>query len=328
LNFYNRKQKEFELCGFNYATDYVNKTILKANPNSLHFIRVMLSHDYSTEAAIFDIKLKGYLRIFQFLGILPKDLKTIDLETEFDNGSFITTTTTKMDLMDDSPKVFKEIVDKNISIAVIVKKHFKRILDHERKYNTKHILIKNKEEMFQSQDKLQKLRSEFRKQRGGVITKEEMDRIAKGSKIGKEVWHEIEKLYKNKESSQESGNTEENKDKQIIKIISRFTDELKEKNVNIDSDKIPENLRHLLPFVQEWSIGDDEERKYFLDTVSNEKKKEFLDKVWPKIDDIEKWCSQSRDKIPVSYEVVLFDMLAETAAEVYYSTNPKNKNKR
>lgn len=235
LNFYNQKQKEFELCGFSYIADYVDKTIIKANPNSKHLIRVMLSHDYSTEAAIFDIKTKGYLKILQFFKVLPQDLKTIELESEFENGRFLATTTTKMDLMNDSPKVFKEIVDKNMATGKMVEKHFKRILEHEKKFNTKHILIRNKEEMFQSQARLQKLRAEYRKQLGGVITKEEMDRISKGSKIGKEVREEIENLYKNKESSQESGNIElnkqenlrENKDKRIIKITSRLTDELK-----------------------------------------------------------------------------------------------------
>lgn len=83
-----------------------------------------------------------------------------------------------------------------------------------------------------------------------------------------------------------------------------------------------------MPFAQEWSMGDDEERKYFLETASEEKKKEFLDKVWPKMGEIEEWRARLIDKMPVSYEAVLYDMLAEAAAEVYYSRNRANKNKR
>jgi len=103
-----------------------------------------------------------------------------------------------------------------------------------------------------------------------------------------------------------------------MEITSRLVDELRQMNISIKPNSVPENLRDLLPLAEKWAIGDDVERDYFVHTVSEEEKKEFIDKVWPRMDEIETWCSTQRDKTPVPNEALLFDMMAEAAAEVYY----------
>ena len=62
-----------------------------------------------------------------------------------------------------------------------------------------------------------------------------------------------------------------------------------------------------------------------MNTVSEEEKKEFIKKVWPRMDEIEKWCSAQSKKIPIPNEVVLFDQMSEAAAEVYYGMKDKNE---
>lgn len=67
----------------------------------------------------------------------------------------------------------------------------------------------------------------------------------------------------------------------------------------------------------EWAIGDDVERVQFRESVPFEKKKEFIDRVSSKWDHLEQYCAQFRNQTPVPDEVVLFDMMAEAAAEIW-----------
>lgn len=103
-----------------------------------------------------------------------------------------------------------------------------------------------------------------------------------------------------------------------MEITSRLSDELEKQGVKLDPNVVPENLRILWPLAIKWAIGDDVERDYFIHNISKEEKKEFIETVWPKMDEIEKWCSAQRGKIPAVYEHVLFDNMAEAAAELYY----------
>lgn len=100
-----------------------------------------------------------------------------------------------------------------------------------------------------------------------------------------------------------------------MKITSRYIDI---PSVKIDTNNISENLRDLLPLAKEWAIGDDVERSYFISQTSKKEKKEFLKKVLPKIDEIERWCTRQREKTPVPDEAVLFDEMMEIARDIEY----------
>ena len=56
-----------------------------------------------------------------------------------------------------------------------------------------------------------------------------------------------------------------------------------------------------------------------------EEKREFIRRVWPKMERIEQWCDEMRKTTPVTHEVevVSFLTMAEAAAEVYYDVNPR-----
>jgi hypothetical protein len=81
--------------------------------------------------------------------------------------------------------------------------------------------------------------------------------------------------------------------------------------------KVPEDLRDLLPLAEKWAIGDDVERAHFRDSVPVAERKEFIDKVAPKWDRIEQYCAEKSNEVPVPDEVVLLDMMAEAAAEIW-----------
>ena len=56
--------------------------------------------------------------------------------------------------------------------------------------------------------------------------------------------------------------------------------------------------------------------------ASEEEKKKFVDLVWPLMDEIEAYCSQLENEVPVPDEVVLFQMMMEATTEVYYEVYP------
>ena len=98
-------------------------------------------------------------------------------------------------------------------------------------------------------------------------------------------------------------------------VTTRYADS---EGVEIDEVKVPESLRPLIPFAKKWAISDDSERTTFQENIGFEEKKKFVDLVWPLMDEIEAYCSQLENEVPVPDEVVLFQMMMEATTEVYY----------
>jgi hypothetical protein len=97
------------------------------------------------------------------------------------------------------------------------------------------------------------------------------------------------------------------------------------KNVSLDINKIPEKLRELFPLAKEWAIGDDLEREAYMASVPLQQKKEFVDAVMPKMEELEAYHQKHQNDIPVPDEVVLFDMMAEAASELYCEVYPNEE---
>jgi hypothetical protein len=106
---------------------------------------------------------------------------------------------------------------------------------------------------------------------------------------------------------------------QPLKLTSRYADA---DDVAFDLNKIPEDLRDLLPYAKEWAIGDDLERQAYAKSVSFEHKKAFVDAVMTKGDMLDSFHNAYKDANPIPDEVVVFDMMFEAAAELYPEVHP------
>lgn len=84
-----------------------------------------------------------------------------------------------------------------------------------------------------------------------------------------------------------------------------------------DPQKLPENFQSLIPFIKKWSIGDDVTRSEFNSKISLKEKKQFIKSIWPKMSEIEDYCSKHREDKPIPNEVILLDLLCLSAAEIY-----------
>jgi hypothetical protein len=99
-----------------------------------------------------------------------------------------------------------------------------------------------------------------------------------------------------------------------MNITSRYADI---PEVVIDSEKVPEDFRHLLPLAREWSISDDAELEAFIAAASEEKKRGLADAFAPHFAGLWKWHQACADQVPQPDELVLFDIAANAANTVH-----------
>ena len=91
-------------------------------------------------------------------------------------------------------------------------------------------------------------------------------------------------------------------------ITSRFSEI---EGVVIDPQKVPERLRHLIPYALHWCIGDDVERSDLMWLTPYEELKAFVLAVNPWYEEINAWRSNHRNDVPIPDEIVVFDMMIE-----------------
>ena len=93
---------------------------------------------------------------------------------------------------------------------------------------------------------------------------------------------------------------------------------------DIDTRKVPSDLRDLIQFAKYWSIGDDPKRSEVSKNTGFADKKAMVDAVLPRVDRINSWCQQAHTRQrPIPNEVCLFEMLLTAFYEEKASVYPK-----
>ena len=95
-------------------------------------------------------------------------------------------------------------------------------------------------------------------------------------------------------------------------VTSRFADI---DTVSIDASRIPEQFRHLVDFARFWSVMDDSERADLMWLTPPEELQAFVNAAWPLMSEINTWCDEHSETVPVPDEVVLFQLMMQAAAE-------------
>jgi hypothetical protein len=95
LDFYAKSQKVLERNGFRFLGDVEDVTATAEFPQMRSFLRVFSGDGGAVMAAVYHVNMKGMYRMLQRVGVLPKHLKMVDLETELSDGTFIVTCNSK-----------------------------------------------------------------------------------------------------------------------------------------------------------------------------------------------------------------------------------------
>ncbi|OJJ26353.1 hypothetical protein BI308_07005 [Roseofilum reptotaenium AO1-A] len=187
LKFYQQTQRQLERLGFEKLADMEDVTISKANRSQPRIlIRVMLSRDRRTVAGIFHFPLPLLVKALQAIGLAPKGGKTIDLESEFEDGTFLTTSNTQgFDNSSPFPKIERQQLPGTASISELVRAHRIRVRDLNP--HTPALIIRNFDQAIAMQHRLESLKNSH-KEAQGYLTREDIQRQAKkGQEAAAEV---------------------------------------------------------------------------------------------------------------------------------------------
>jgi hypothetical protein len=90
--FYESATAALAAQGYRHLGDVVDVTSARASSWARAVIRVMLSADGRVMGGIYHVKLSGFPRLLQLVGVLSRNMRCVSLETELDDGTFVTTT--------------------------------------------------------------------------------------------------------------------------------------------------------------------------------------------------------------------------------------------
>ena len=142
-------------------------------------IRSMLSKDGAIMTALYYPRIKplGVRILLWMLGKLPG--KVIDMETEFQDGSFVLTSNAAGAAAIDLPTLISaEHMPAKSSVLGVLQRHIVRVTAHAAaRPGVTSKKIATHAELLASQNRMNALRAAFRGEIGG-ITKEELDRLA------------------------------------------------------------------------------------------------------------------------------------------------------
>ena len=89
--YYDATQRWLESVGFRCFGDVENLSLSAVYPNMRTAVRDLASADAVVSASIWQVKMRGWLRVPAFLRLLKGDMRVVDFDTEFSDGTFLST---------------------------------------------------------------------------------------------------------------------------------------------------------------------------------------------------------------------------------------------
>jgi len=187
--FYTGMTGWLESLGYRHMGDAENVTLRQINPTMKHCLRYMVSPDGTINAAVYHMVAPGH------------SYKIFDIMSEFSNGDFVeTSNATQAAKIDSPPQLHHSYFPQETPYDQILDAHAKAIADYQAQHpGATAVVIGSKEDIRASGDRMQKIKSAFRKGHGAV-TRDEIKRIAKPGQqyLADGVADEIEKLKRGK----------------------------------------------------------------------------------------------------------------------------------
>ena len=179
--FYERTARVLSVEGFRRLADVEDRTIT-ASPGGVLMpvmIRSMLSKDGAIVASLYHPRIKPRL-IRLLLWVLRKlPAKVVDMETEFDDGSFVVTSNAASAAAIDLPSLISATyMPAHATVLGVLQKHIARVTAHAATRPGIHAKkFRTHSDVLASQNRMNAIKAAFRGEVGGV-TKEELDRLA------------------------------------------------------------------------------------------------------------------------------------------------------
>ncbi len=203
LSFYDKIRDLLLSERFKFMGDYENMTLSKIAPNMRTFIRTMLDPSGTIMTGIYHFKARGWIKFILMFTKIPSQNKTIDFESELDNGTFICTSNTlKMDTTGDVPGIVRNQFPSNIPVLEMLNNHKNSIQNIlSQSSGVKLLKMNSLAEILSSQQRLQDLKNKH-KQSFGYMDKTELEKISQNSykEATDDVIKEIDKIKQGRDN--------------------------------------------------------------------------------------------------------------------------------
>ena len=174
LAFYDRTEQFFRTQQFKLLGDLEDLTATREFPQMRTFLRVMCGDGGATQLSFYHIKMRGFYRLLQTFGVLPKNMKMTDLETEMSDGSFIVTANSQgSDTTGAVPGVARFQHPMETAPGDLLKMHREQVQQAcRREPGLEPVRVGTLDQMIASQHRLQKLKNDHKASMGYMDAKE------------------------------------------------------------------------------------------------------------------------------------------------------------
>lgn len=196
IEYYDRSQQELQSLGFRHLADIEVLTATKASPKMRTFLRCLVNHEGSIQAAVYHIRVSGWMTVLTWLRFFPKNMYIVDLETEFEDGTFLVTTACHRQLPE-CPGIDQLVVPSGTHVRALLDFHRDRLKQAiNRDPDARIRFVSTLVEALEAQDRMQMLKSDHRK-RVGYVTQDDIEKAAGGEfsrAVTRELIDEIESI--------------------------------------------------------------------------------------------------------------------------------------
>jgi hypothetical protein len=174
LDFYRATSAALQSRGFRVLGDIdPGQPIPMARPL---FIRISASADGGVMASVYNYRARGLARL---LTPTHRDVRTIDFESEFSDGTFVVTSNAYAARhLTPPPAISTAYLESDVALHALLSRHLERIAEHVEGRNCRAVQISSLEDALQSQDRLRQVKAGFELQRGHQVSREELLGIA------------------------------------------------------------------------------------------------------------------------------------------------------
>ena len=195
IAFYDQTQQIFEREQFRFLADIEDVTATREFPKMRTFLRLMTGDSGTIQAAIYHLKMRGFLRVLQMVGVLPKHIKTVDLESEMSDGSFIVTANAEgVDTTGAVPRVARFLHPRDTPPLELLALHREQIQQAcRREPGLTPVRVNTLDELIASQHRLQAIKNAHKASIGYMDAKELRQIAGEDSPAVRELAAEFER---------------------------------------------------------------------------------------------------------------------------------------
>jgi hypothetical protein len=179
LAFYDDVTAKFSHLSFRHVGDVECVTATRQYPGMRTFMRVFVGDGGNSMAACYHVKMRGMFGILSLFGVIPRNMRVVEFESEFSDQTFLATTTAPKKLIGDFPFLTHVCVDPNVSPAEMLARHREEMRRITNERGVQPVRLMSKADMLASQDRLQIMKSAHKK-KVGYVTRDDFAGMAGG----------------------------------------------------------------------------------------------------------------------------------------------------